>query len=399
MLPTTANRKRKDRFDFYQQYIDRDISRESSIMVRPRFPKHDLYKALEVESDASLEDIKKAYRELCKKVHPDKAEGGNTPENNERFTQVQEAWEILRDDVLRREYDQYRANSAKDSSRRDEKDGDSGRRHRERKERKERSERSGKKEHNPRGSAKPKADRTHSKKGDKYEPKPNRNRKPYCEDWSESDHRDGSKSYQSGPEPGSWHYGTPPFYGPGGPPPPPPPQYGPYDQYTRGSRGPNPVKLEDRILGMRIRVDLNQADRDLDNLQADFTGFITSFKARFNFPDAEKRRWSAMFEDVNSAVQFLEDMYDILDSRLEAVETGRGKVIMTLDLPELMGILQAHITRMKYSLMAALIILDQLLGYIPYEAELYLLHTLEGRLYVLAWPAWIPADYSKPAKY
>ncbi|KAI1462654.1 DnaJ-domain-containing protein [Annulohypoxylon moriforme] len=383
MLHTT-NRKRKDRFDFYQEYINQNISTESSKMVQPKFPKHDLYKTLGVESNASLDDIKKAYRELCKKVHPDKAEGGNTPENNEKFAQVQEAWEILRDEVLRREYNQYRANSAKDSSHRDDKDGDSGRRHRERRERKERSERSGKK-HNPRGSARPKTDRTHSNKEDTYEPKPNRSRKPYYEDWSESDHRDGSKSYGSGPQPGSWHYGAPPFYGSGGPPPPPPPpppQYSPYDRQHRphSARGPPQVKLEDRILAMRIRVDLNQSSRELDNLQADFKSFVQSFQAQFNFADAEKARWRQMFEDVSDAIEFLEDMYDAIHTRLESVETGFGRVMMTLDLPELMGILQAHITRVKYSLTAALIILGQLSGYLPYEAEQHLLHTLEGRL-------------------
>ncbi|KAI2467543.1 DnaJ-domain-containing protein [Annulohypoxylon bovei var. microspora] len=351
-------------------------------MVRPNFPKHDLYKVLEVDSNASLDDIKKAYRELCKKVHPDKAEGGSTPENTEKFQKVQEAWEILRDEVLRREYDQYRANSAKDSSRRDDRDTDSGRRRKERKERKEREERSGKKEHGPRGSAKPKRDRAHDKADDTYEPKPNRSRKPYYEDWAESDDHD-SKSYRPGP--GSWHYGgVPPFYAshpPPPPPPPPPPQYGSYDQQYRphSARGPPPIKLEDRIIAMRIRVDLNQANREMDNLQADFKSFKASF-TQFMVGDSEQRSWGMIFRGIDDSLDFLEDTYDIIHARLLAVETGHGGPIVTFDLPELLGILQAHITRMKYSLTAALIILGQLSSYVPYEVEQQLFASLERRL-------------------
>ncbi|KAI1091302.1 DnaJ-domain-containing protein [Rostrohypoxylon terebratum] len=389
MLHTT-NRKRKDRFDFYQQFhTDQNISTEPPKMVPPKFPNHDLYNVLGVSSDASLDEIKKAYRELCKKVHPDKAEGGNNTENNERFQRVQEAWEILRDEVLRNEYDQYRASGARDSDR----NNSNGRRHRERKERKERNGRSGK--HHSR-SAKPKAGRTHSYQDDTYEPKPNRSRKPYYEDWSESDDRDGSKSYGSGPEPGSWHYGTPPPYyesaGPSPPPPPPPPPR--HDSYGPGYRpqsasGPRPVSLEDRIIVMRIRVDLNQVAHDLDNLQAEFAGLKDGFMSRFNPPDSEKARWKERFDDVMESITWQDNMYDFIHYRLERIESGYGSP--TTDLPELLGILQAHVTRMKYSLMAAIIILGQINEYMPYEAQQQLLKMLQSKLNAMQYctdPAW-----------
>lgn len=61
------------------------------------------YDILGVKVDATLDDIKKAYRDLARIHHPDKA--GNTPEVHERFVKIQAAYETLSDDEKRRAYD------------------------------------------------------------------------------------------------------------------------------------------------------------------------------------------------------------------------------------------------------------------------------------------------------
>ena len=64
---------------------------------------HDLYDFLGVDNTAGHAEIKKSYRALCLKMHPDKA--GNTPENNEKFARLHEAWEVLGDPRRRAVYD------------------------------------------------------------------------------------------------------------------------------------------------------------------------------------------------------------------------------------------------------------------------------------------------------
>lgn len=60
----------------------------------------DYYKILGVEREATEEDIKRAYKRLAMKHHPDRA-GGNT----EQFQQIQEAYQILGDATKRAQYD------------------------------------------------------------------------------------------------------------------------------------------------------------------------------------------------------------------------------------------------------------------------------------------------------
>eukprot|EP00300_Choanocystis_sp_HF-7_P027416 c3251_g1_i1.p1 GENE.c3251_g1_i1~~c3251_g1_i1.p1 ORF type:complete len:142 (+),score=19.96 c3251_g1_i1:30-455(+) len=60
------------------------------------------YAALGLENTASRAEIKQAYTQLVLSHHPDKTESTNTT----RFLQIQRAWEVLRDDELRREYDE-----------------------------------------------------------------------------------------------------------------------------------------------------------------------------------------------------------------------------------------------------------------------------------------------------
>ena len=65
----------------------------------------DYYKILGVEKAASEDDIKKAYRKLARKLHPDL--NPNDKEANKKFQQVNEANEVLSDPEKRKKYDQY----------------------------------------------------------------------------------------------------------------------------------------------------------------------------------------------------------------------------------------------------------------------------------------------------
>lgn len=70
----------------------------------PSAPKHDYYETLSVPRSASEEDIRKAYRKLARKYHPDLNPGDKSAE--ERFKNVQEAYDILSDAKKRQMYDQ-----------------------------------------------------------------------------------------------------------------------------------------------------------------------------------------------------------------------------------------------------------------------------------------------------
>src|SRR6478735_3100556 len=65
----------------------------------------DYYKTLGVDKKASEEDIKKAYRKLARKYHPDL--NPHDKEANKRFQQINEANEVLSDPGKRKKYDQY----------------------------------------------------------------------------------------------------------------------------------------------------------------------------------------------------------------------------------------------------------------------------------------------------
>ncbi|KAH7118912.1 hypothetical protein B0J11DRAFT_560616 [Dendryphion nanum] len=65
----------------------------------------DFYKLLGLKKDASEREIKKAYRTLSKKFHPDKNPGDDTA--HDKFVAVAEAYEVLVDEEMRRIYDQY----------------------------------------------------------------------------------------------------------------------------------------------------------------------------------------------------------------------------------------------------------------------------------------------------
>jgi curved DNA-binding protein len=67
----------------------------------------DYYKVLGVEKTATQDEIKKAYRKLANKYHPDKTKGDKAAE--EKFKDVNEANEILSNPVKRKKYDQFGA--------------------------------------------------------------------------------------------------------------------------------------------------------------------------------------------------------------------------------------------------------------------------------------------------
>lgn len=67
--------------------------------------KRDYYEVLGIQKDASEDDIKKAYRQMAKKYHPDLNPGDKEAEA--RFKEVNEAYEVLSDKQKRARYDQY----------------------------------------------------------------------------------------------------------------------------------------------------------------------------------------------------------------------------------------------------------------------------------------------------
>jgi molecular chaperone DnaJ len=75
-------------------------------MNNAEYLEKDFYKVLGVPKDASAADIKKAYRKLAQKLHPDANPGDKTAE--ERFKEVGRAYGVLSDPKKRAEYDEAR---------------------------------------------------------------------------------------------------------------------------------------------------------------------------------------------------------------------------------------------------------------------------------------------------
>src|ERR1019366_6855550 len=70
----------------------------------PAAPKHDYYETLKVARNASADEVRKSYRKLARKYHPDLNPGDKAAED--RFKNVQEAYDILSEPKKREMYDQ-----------------------------------------------------------------------------------------------------------------------------------------------------------------------------------------------------------------------------------------------------------------------------------------------------
>ncbi|KAK5636801.1 hypothetical protein RRF57_012513 [Xylaria bambusicola] len=98
----------------------------------------DLYKILQVPSDADVATIEKAFRKLSIKLHPDKANVSTIPSghvetreekeareqrNNEKFAEIAHARDVLTDTKKREEYDRQRRRNARPESSNETKEG------------------------------------------------------------------------------------------------------------------------------------------------------------------------------------------------------------------------------------------------------------------------------------
>src|SRR5437763_1025741 len=68
-------------------------------------PKHDYYETLGVPRKSSADEVRRAYKKLARKYHPDVNPGDKAAE--EKFKRVQEAFDILGDSKKRQMYDQF----------------------------------------------------------------------------------------------------------------------------------------------------------------------------------------------------------------------------------------------------------------------------------------------------
>ncbi len=82
-----------------------DIITVSFLLMGQNMAKRDYYEVLGVEKSASADEIKKAYRKLAVKYHPDRNPGDKEAEN--KFREATEAYEVLSDEKKRPLYDQY----------------------------------------------------------------------------------------------------------------------------------------------------------------------------------------------------------------------------------------------------------------------------------------------------
>lgn len=97
-------RNKGDEMDFVEGlHGKRDYTEEHVQLIRQIKNNNDYYAIFGVEKTSSVEDIRKAYRKLSLKVHPDK---NKAPGSEEAFKKICKAFKCLSDDDSRRQYDQ-----------------------------------------------------------------------------------------------------------------------------------------------------------------------------------------------------------------------------------------------------------------------------------------------------
>ncbi|MDR3223825.1 MAG: molecular chaperone DnaJ [Methanobrevibacter sp.] len=69
--------------------------------------KRDYYDILGIDKSASAKEIKKSYRKLAMKYHPDKAEESDKEKFTEKFKEISEAYAVLSDEEKKQKYDQF----------------------------------------------------------------------------------------------------------------------------------------------------------------------------------------------------------------------------------------------------------------------------------------------------
>ncbi|MBU1147281.1 MAG: DnaJ domain-containing protein, partial [Candidatus Omnitrophica bacterium] len=69
--------------------------------------KRDYYEILGVQKDASVDEIKRAYRGLALKYHPDRVVPDKKTEAESRFKEISEAYAVLSDPQKKSQYDQF----------------------------------------------------------------------------------------------------------------------------------------------------------------------------------------------------------------------------------------------------------------------------------------------------